>query len=329
MKKFLLGALLSARAHSFQHPLLRSERADEGSTSVLGDRGKTGEDERCGLRDDGGFNEDSWNYWRQYTAWQAVETTPPHSPDARPGSDRFRCCGRESNFLAAIMKQARSVMFGIGLCMAGVLVAAEPAAGEGAVLIPLGVADRGGNTGFVQGEKGGIVGVELKTGKTIWQTKAARHPLIVVGDLVLAELRQGHSVKVLGFEIGSGRKLLESETIKLPEWAMAGDASIWGHSFEAAAWVVNGELIYRWEARTYYAGGAASSPEILAVAAKHAVGLSKVHLQTGKVTELAGEKPPAPISGRDLQNGGGSFLWSSANRQLGFLFRASCGQLKP
>lgn len=203
--------------------------------------------------------------------------------------------------------------------MAGALVAAEPAAGEGAVLIPLGVADRGGNTGFVQGEKGGIVGVELKTGKTIWQTKAARHPLIVAGNLVLAEARQGHSVKVLGFDGGTGRKLLESEPIKLPEWAKAGDASIWGHSFEAAAWVVNGELIYRWEARTHYAGGAAPSPEILAAAAKHAVGLSKVHLQTGKVTELAAEKPPAPIPGRDLANGGRKFSLEIGQPGAGFL----------
>lgn len=202
--------------------------------------------------------------------------------------------------------------------MAGALVAAEPAAGEGAVLIPLGVADRGGNTGYVQGEKGGIVAVELKAGKTTWQTMAARHPLIVTGDLVLAELRQGLSVKVLGFAAGTGRKILESEPIKLPEWARAGDVSIWGHSFEAAAWVVKGELIYRWEARAYYAGGAAPSPEILAAAAKHAVGLLKIHLQTGKVTELAGEKPPAPIPGRDLQNGGRKFSLELGQQTAGF-----------
>lgn len=216
------------------------------------------------------------------------------------------------------MKRTCSVLFGVVLWMAGA-VAAEPAAGEGAVLIPLGVADRAGNTGFVQAEKGGMDAVDLKTGKTIWQTKAARQPVIVAGDLVLAELRQGHSVKVVGFEVGTGRKLLESETIKLPEWASAGDVSIFGHSFEAVAWVVNGELLYRWEARTFYAGGAAPSPEILAAAAKHAVGLAKIHLQTGKVTELAGEKTPAAaIPGRELQNGGRKFSLEMGQQTAGF-----------
>lgn len=216
------------------------------------------------------------------------------------------------------MKRTCSVLFGVVVWMAGAIAAAEPAAGEGAVLIPLGVADRAGNTGFVQAEKGGMDAVDLKTGKTIWQTKAARQPLIVAGDLVLAELRQGHSVKVVGFDVGTGRKLLESELIKLPEWASAGDVSIFGHSFEAVAWVVNGELLYRWEARTFYAGGAAPSPEILAAAAKHAAGLAKVHLQTGKVTELAGEKPVAAIPGRELQNGGRKFSLEMGQQTAGF-----------
>ena len=36
-----------------------------------------------------------------------VADQTPSLPDARPGSDRFRCAGRESNFLAVILLQLK------------------------------------------------------------------------------------------------------------------------------------------------------------------------------------------------------------------------------
>ena len=44
---------------------------------------------------------------RSAAAWDARwdASPPPSLPDARPGSDRFRCGGRESDFLAVIATQ--------------------------------------------------------------------------------------------------------------------------------------------------------------------------------------------------------------------------------
>lgn len=47
-----------------------------------------------------------------------AKNQPPSLPDARPRSDRFRCDGRESDFLAVITSALRSTLI-LALCLCG------------------------------------------------------------------------------------------------------------------------------------------------------------------------------------------------------------------
>src|SRR5262249_37616394 len=54
------------------------------------------------------------------------------------------------------------------------------------VVIPGGVADAEGKTGYVSNPAGGIDAVNLKTGKLLWDTKAAAKPLALDPDRLCA-----------------------------------------------------------------------------------------------------------------------------------------------
>src|SRR5947207_1480451 len=88
------------------------------------------------------------------------------------------------------------------------------------VIPPGGITNADGEAGFFADENGGIDAVDLENGKTLWHSNDADKALIVHGKLLWAELGAGHTAKLIALDLGSGKKMLESEPIVLPDWAM-------------------------------------------------------------------------------------------------------------
>jgi hypothetical protein len=92
-----------------------------------------------------------------------------------------------------------------------------------------------------------------------------------------------------------GKKLKDSDPIVLPEWAEVGqglDHHDGGTNFSVRAQLKNGDVLVKWNAGTYYFGGAAPSPEILEARNNCATGIVKVNLASGKVEMLKDDGKP-------------------------------------
>jgi hypothetical protein len=160
--------------------------------------------------------------------------------------------------------------------------------------IPGGVADAEGNTGYVSNPAGGIDAVNLKTGKLLWDTKAAAKPLALDQDRLVAEANvqgKANSIRIVVLDTTrKGKSLLESKPIVFPEWVSVGVTH--GRSFASTGRLHKNYLLLSWEARAWYAGGARPTPQIEQAARKNASGVAQVNLKTGKVEMLGKDELP-------------------------------------
>jgi hypothetical protein len=183
----------------------------------------------------------------------------------------------------------------VGFLVVGLSPAAPAEGAAGSVPFPGGVADAAGKGAFVTNPKGGIDALDLETGKVLWQTAEASKPLAVSEKRLVAQAAvkgKANSVRVVVFDISDkGKRLLESDPVVFPDWVAVGLAL--GRSFTSSGRLDKGDLLLRWEARAWYAGGARPTPEIEQAARKHAKGVAKVSLESGKVEMLAEDKAPA------------------------------------
>ncbi len=152
--------------------------------------------------------------------------------------------------------------------------------------LPFGVADD--RTGFFKNDKGGIDAVDLRSGKALWTAKVAGTPLAVAGPRLVAQVGK----KVVVLDTGTGKPIRESAALGFPDWVAVGTA--YGRSYAARGWVDGDKFYLAWEARAWYAGGARPTPEVERRARKHAAGVARIDLATGKVDMLEREKAPRP-----------------------------------
>jgi hypothetical protein len=155
------------------------------------------------------------------------------------------------------------------------------------VNFPGGVAD--GGAAYVA-EAGGIVAVELSDGRVLWRSAAARRPLAVAGDRLVAAVRD----RLVVLDAASGEPVATSGEV--PEWK---DAEV-----KLAARVEGGRAVVEWQARSRYRGGAPPPAQVLARAQREAHGALTLDLATAALTpaesaapEMAappGGEPPAP-----------------------------------
>jgi hypothetical protein len=114
-------------------------------------------------------------------------------------------------------------------------------------------------------------------------------PLLATGKRLFAQAAvkgKANEVRVLVFDTTQkGKCVLQSDPIALAPWVAVGPAH--GRSFASAARLDKGGLLYHWQARAWYAGGARPTPEIEQAARKEASGVALVKLETGKVVPLA------------------------------------------
>ena len=162
-------------------------------------------------------------------------------------------------------------------------------------MLPCGVADPGGRTGFVANAHGGIDAVDLATGDLLWDVDAAKRPALAEDDRLYAWAPvHGNGLRVTAFDRAKGgRPLLESEPVVFPDWVNVEDGP--GQSFTGRWRFDKGRLILDWEARAWYSG-AHPTPQAEANARRQAEGQVRIDVETGKVETAAAEQPAAPPS---------------------------------
>ena len=163
------------------------------------------------------------------------------------------------------------------------------------VSIPGGIVDPGNKVVYVTGESGNIEALNLEDGKLLWDSKDATKPLAVAGKKLIAqapEKGKANAVRVVVLDgAEKGKKVLESDAVTFPDWVATGLAH--GRSFASSAVLERNDLLLKWDARAWYAGGARPTPEIEKAARKEAHGVARVNLESGKVEMLADDKLPA------------------------------------
>jgi hypothetical protein len=199
--------------------------------------------------------------------------------------------------------------------------AAGSAAAQGRpsfAVLPGGVADRDGKTGYVQAPAGGVEALDLASGKVLWQTAETCKPVALAGDRLLCqapEKGKANAVRILVLDTSAKGKLVRrSDPVEFPAWVSVGTAH--GRSFTSHAQLAGKDkLLLHWEARAFYAGGAAPTPEIQERARKHAAGVAAIDLDSGRVT--MGEKKAAKEAAlelpKDLQGLKPSQVWTGSD----------------
>jgi hypothetical protein len=158
------------------------------------------------------------------------------------------------------------------------------------VYFPRGVADPGGDVGYVD-DGTGIVAVGIRDGEQRWRTERTAYPLISDGRRLAAAGTRESSPNVLEVvvhdESRGGEVDLVSEPVVLPEWATVGEHA--RETFWMRAQLDDNALRLEWRARTRYGGGAPPPQRIAREAASDAAGVVEVDLETGSVEQLVAD----------------------------------------
>jgi len=170
-----------------------------------------------------------------------------------------------------------------------------PEAGPGGKPMPGGVADPAGKVGFVTGADGDLDALDLATGKKLWSSNLATKAVAADGKRVVALAGKGNALAVVSLDAADGKKLAESQALKLPDWVVVRLGVVTadgGKSFAVTTHLDQGDLLVRWAAGSQYWGGARPTPEIEAAARKNADGYARFDLASGKVVAVGKDAWP-------------------------------------
>lgn len=138
-----------------------------------------------------------------------------------------------------------------GLALAGVTAAqaAQLTGDVAATLIPGGVADTAGKTGFVGAEQGGLDAVNLQTGQTLWHADGKYTPLLAANGRVYVLEPNGPAnvLQIVKLDAAHGRRTVQTQTFALPAWVSTAEG-VPGLIFRAQARLENGALVLQWGA---------------------------------------------------------------------------------
>jgi hypothetical protein len=173
--------------------------------------------------------------------------------------------------------------------------AVSTSAGGGEIVTPHGkcaVVTPNGKYIAAQGKEG-VELLAIDTGKPLWVNKEVNKVAGASDKAVLAwkaEEKKPNAFRVFVLDGETGKTLIKSDPIEMPDWAVAGHTH--GLSFRTGARVEQDAVIVAWQANAFYAGGPPPPPEVVKAAQKEAVGVASIDLKTGKV--LAQERKPKP-----------------------------------
>jgi hypothetical protein len=130
----------------------------------------------------------------------------------------------------------------------------EPERACRVLLLPGGVADLAGRTGFVANATSGIDAIDLVTGELLWQTAEAQRPLVASGDRLYAHtVGKDNHLRVVACDLTRrGAVLLKSAPLTLPDWVVPTDGP--GRSFTMNSRLEKDHLELIWEAKTWPTG---------------------------------------------------------------------------
>jgi hypothetical protein len=182
------------------------------------------------------------------------------------------------------------------LALSSGVQAGEAGLRQHAISLPGGTADPAGRTGFVTGPDGHIDAINLKDGKLRWKTKVLCHPLIAYDGKLAAWVAgpgKANQILIRIFDATQdGKRVRESDPVIFPAWVSVGLTH--GRTFSLTTeGIVKGKLVLHWDARAFYAGGAAPPPQVVAASRKHAAGTARVNLASGKVEMLSAKEGDA------------------------------------
>jgi hypothetical protein len=178
-------------------------------------------------------------------------------------------------------------------------------------VLPGGITDAEGRTGFFATPEGGIDAVDLATGQVLWQTVEAQRPLFVRDDRLyaVAAVKKKRPWRFLGFKLNDpppgphgfcvrafavhdeGNLVLESDVVDMPEWVSVQDVP--GQVFATRWQVQEDSLVLNWEVRSWYAGSKRPTPQMAAGACQHLEGALRVLFASGATTAVAPASQPA------------------------------------
>jgi hypothetical protein len=160
------------------------------------------------------------------------------------------------------------------------------------LLLPGGVADLAGRTGFVANASGGIDAIDLVTGELLWQTAEAQRPLVAGGDRLFAHtVGKDNQLRVLACDVTRrGAVLLKSPPLTLPDWVVPCDGP--GRSFTTHCCLEKDHLVLLWEAKSWPTG-------VKTGERRQATGACRIAVTNGQVQQLeppaAGPHPPPEL----------------------------------
>jgi hypothetical protein len=185
------------------------------------------------------------------------------------------------------------------------------------IQIPGGIVDPAGKVVYVTGESGAVEAINIEKGEKLWDSKDATKPLAVAGKKLIAEAPEKGKANVVRVVVldgaQKGKKVLESDPIAFPDWVATGLTH--GRSYSSGATLDKNDLLLRWQARAWYAGGARPTPEVEKAARKEAHGVARVNLESGKVEMLSDDKVPAegPKLPKGLENEKSLQYWTGSD----------------
>jgi outer membrane protein assembly factor BamB len=165
--------------------------------------------------------------------------------------------------------------------------------------VPAGVVNPDGSAFFVTNAEGRVEAVDLKTGKTLWESSAAQRPLAIVGNKLIAQAKvkkNGLAIRLVLLDLKNDGKLLkESEELSTgpPELDVNGYSGLRSehYTFKISATVVKDAAIVRceWTSSWSVIKGAAPAPGEVSDGSFSAWRIWRLDLDSAKVKTLASD----------------------------------------
>jgi len=145
------------------------------------------------------------------------------------------------------------------------------------------IVDPGRQVIYLMNLQGGIDALKVDSGKLIWSTSRAAKPLLLTGELLVAQAEdpdRPRILRIVTLDLASGSVMKEAE-IELPEGVGTSVDAGLGTTFEAEALVQKAEVIVSWTFTRRYIGGMQPGPE--EAVPKTEKGAARLDLETGQL----------------------------------------------
>jgi hypothetical protein len=143
--------------------------------------------------------------------------------------------------------------------------------------------------------RGGIDVVDLASGRLSWTTARAAKPIILAGDLLIAQADisdQRNRLRLVGLDILRGGELMFEANIELPPGVGVSIDDGLGTSFRTDAWIHGKFTIISWTFSELYVGG--SPPKDTGSPVRKVTGSVQIDPKTGESSLLIPDETPPP-----------------------------------